>query len=162
MKTLLKISLLSMFLFGASSCINHSYETKRQNIIVPGLYSGINYYGNETLYLKIEKIYQEQFELAKGVNVIKDCLCSSYYSLYLYYLDNGIKKEYASFLNFIDAFEEVTNELVTYKDSYNSWFIPSLPKSKDENNSPIYCTLLSFNSEKNEYYIGSILFLIEE
>lgn len=162
MKKLMKSSLLFLLLIAVSSCVDRSYETKRQNIIVPGLYEGLNYYRNDMIYLRIKRIYKEEYDFAKGFNVIEDCVRPAYYSLYLYYYDGGVEKEYASFSNFVDAYEEVTNESVAYKDSNNCWFKPCASKPRGENVSPIYCTLLFFNNQTKENYIGSILFLIEE
>ncbi len=138
--TILKTISLFLILFSISSCVDASYSTKRKNYICEGLYSGENSTYSVTLFLRIKRIYKEEFNIANGINVIEDYVRPAYYSLDLYYYQEEEKMPYYTFSNFSDAYDGSYGTKIAYKDDYGCFFVPRI-SSSDDSNKTFYCSI---------------------
>lgn len=158
--TALKPILLILLLFSFSSCIDVSYSTRRKNYICEGLYSGENSTYSVNIFLRIKRIYKEEFIAANGVNVIEDYVRPAYYSIYLYYYEEEVKMPYYTFSNFTDVYDGSYSTSIAYKDDYGCFFIPRF-SSNNNDIKTFYCSVSLIDHINSQYYFSATLYPID-
>ncbi|MGM9814396.1 MAG: hypothetical protein ACI32C_05865 [Candidatus Enteromonas sp.] len=154
-----KITLLVVSLLGLTSCwfrVNH-----RRNIILPGRFSGVGGPDESVLCdLLIEPIAEEEYEKAKGINVTRDEINGSHYSMRFSIARPGEDPETVDFANFKDAYDGARGTPISYVDDNRWWFSP-LTWGKDETLSTTTATY-SIENYKEKFEVYAFLYPKEE
>ena len=138
------LSFLTIVLCLSSCVVNH-----RNNYIIPGYYEGVDMCNETTsCFLTIKSITEEEYNVANGVDVVKDLINPGFYQLECYVQKAREERIKLSFFNLKDAKNGLKAEPIEYRDDNDSIFATQPSTQPSEKNKAYFKYFLNEDGEK--------------
>ncbi len=137
-----------LFLFVTIVICLNSCDSKRNNIIVDGHYSGVDTF-KKTIFcdLFIKEIDKDEYTIAKGKNTIVDAINGKFYSIEFNINETEKHENRVNFFNFKDTYDNARGTPISYVDD-NGWWLTPLTSDNNKILSKSMCSYsVSINSK---------------
>lgn len=139
-------------------CLN-SCNSKRNNIIIDGHYTGVDSLNKRlSCDLFIEEISKDKYDDEEGKNTIIDAINGKFYSIAFTIYDAENCGNRINFFNFKDAYDNARGTPISYVDD-NGWWLTPLTSDNNKTLSKSMCSYSVSANTKNFQLFSYLNFL---